>query len=223
MNIRKICLSIIFLSTLLWGSVLFFTNQNLTAKNAPISAKPGYGGAIVIGITGTVDSFNPLFNESSAAQEITHLMLLGLADLNDKSEFVPELASSWEHSTDYLQLTYKLRKDAVWSDGVPITAEDVKFTFDLMMDSTVASPRQGTTEYIKKVVVKNSHTITFHFTKAYPDQIFDTAGEILPKHLLENVDHTTLRSHKFGRNPISSGPFIFKKMGEPAIYRIGAE
>ncbi len=211
MNILKILFSIIFLSAPLWGSVLFFTNKNLTAENAPVSAKPSYGGTLVVGITGTVDSFNPLFNESSAAQEITHLMLLGLAALNDNSEFVPELASSWEHSADYLQLTYKLRKDAVWSDGVPITAEDVKFTFDLVMDSTVASPRQGIAEYIKKIVVKDPHTVTFHFTKAYPDQIFDTAGEILPKHLLENVDRTTLRSHKFGRNPISSGPFLFKK------------
>ena len=211
MNLRKICFSIIFLSALVLGSILFFTSQNLTAKNASISTKPNYGGALVVGITGDVDSFNPLFSESSAAQEITHLMLLGLADLNDQSEFVPELASSWEHSKDYLELTYNLRKDAVWSDGVPITAEDVKFTYDLVMDSTVASPRQGITEYIKKVEVKNPHTVTFHFTKAYPDQIFDTAGEILPKHVLENADRSTLRSHKFGRNPISSGPFIFKK------------
>jgi ABC-type transport system substrate-binding protein len=81
-------------------------------------------------------------------------MLLGLADLNDQSEFVPELASSWEHSKDYLELTYNLRKDAVWSDGVPITAEDVKFTYDLMMDSTVASPRQGATEYIRRLKSK---------------------------------------------------------------------
>ena len=79
------------------------------------------------------------------------------------------------------------------------------------MDETVASPRQGVTEYVKRVVVVNPYTIRFEFTKAYPNQIFDTAGEILPKHILEGVDRGALRSHEFGRKPISSGPFVLKK------------
>jgi len=169
------------------------------------------GGTIIIGIKGDVDTFNPLFAESSSAQEITHLFLLGLADLDENSEFTPELAKEWKHSEDYLKLTYYLREDAVWSDGVPITAEDVKFTFDLLMDTVVASPRQGYTEFIKEVIVEDAHTVTFEFTEAYPAQIFDTAGEVLPKHILENIDRATFRSHEFGRNPISSGPFKLNK------------
>lgn len=169
------------------------------------------GGTIVIGITGDVDSFNPLFGESVSAQEITHMLLLGLADLNDKSEFAPEIATHWQHSDDFLKLTYFLRKDAKWSDGMPITAEDVKFTFDLLRDPKVASPRQGYTEYIKNVVVVDSHTVSFEFTEAYPAQIFDTAGEVLPKHILENADRASLRNHEFGRQPISSGPFKLAK------------
>lgn len=170
-----------------------------------------YGGTIIIGTTGDVDSFNPLFNESAMAQEITHLLLLGLADLNDKSEFVPELARSWRFSEDHLQLTYRLRKDAVWSDGVPVTAADVKFTFDLLRDTTVASPRQGVTEYIKSVHTPDAHTVVFEFTRAYPDQMFDTAGEILPKHVFKDVPPHEIRSHPFGRTPIASGPYRLKR------------
>ncbi|MFQ5602959.1 MAG: peptide-binding protein [bacterium] len=170
-----------------------------------------YGGTLIIGITSDVDSFNPLFGETAFSQEITHLLLLGLADLNENSEFVPELATHWERSHDYRKLTYYLRKDAVWSDGVPITAEDVKFTFDLLMDRTVASPRQGVTDFIKRVVVNDAHSVTFEFSQSYPDQIFDTAGEILPRHLLEQVPRARLRNHRFGRNPLSSGPFLLKK------------
>jgi peptide/nickel transport system substrate-binding protein len=175
------------------------------------ASTPTYGGTLIIGVNGDLDTFNPLFSESSLSQEINHLVLLGLADLDEKSDFTPELASSWERSKDNLKLTYHLRKDAVWSDGVPLTAEDVKFTFDLMMDTTVASPRQGVTEYIKRVVVGDAHTVTFEFTEAYPDQMFDTAWEILPKHILANADRKTLRKHSFSRNPISSGPFVLKK------------
>ena len=165
------------------------------------------GGTIVIGITGDVDSFNPLFGEAVSAQEITHLMLLGLADLDHNSEFSAEIATHWEQSADFLKLTYHLNKDAVWSDGVPITAADVKFTFDLLMDTTVASPRQSYTEYIKSVTAVDPHTVMFEFTEAYPAQIFDTAGEILPKHILENADRKSLRSNPFGQNPLSSGPY----------------
>ena len=168
-------------------------------------------GTIIIGIKGDVDSFNPLFGESVSAQEITHMMLLGLADLNDKSEFAPEIASSWKQSEDYLKLTYYLRKDALWEDGIPITANDVKFTFDLLMDTTVASPRQSYTEFIKKVTVVDSYTVTFEFTEAYPAQIFDTAGEILPRHILEKADRKTLNTNDFGRHPLASGPFKLNK------------
>lgn len=169
------------------------------------------GGTIVIGLSSDVDTFNPIFAESESAHEINHLMLLGLADLNERSEFVPELAESWQHSADYLTLTYNLRKDAVWSDGHPITAYDVKFTYNLLMDTLTASPRQGVTEFIKNVSVIDSFTISFEFKEAYPDQLFDTAGEILPRHILSDVDPGHIRSHKFGREPLSSGPYILKK------------
>jgi peptide/nickel transport system substrate-binding protein len=169
------------------------------------------GGTIIIGISGDVDTFNPLYAETASAQEISHLFLLGLADLDENSEFSPELAKEWKQSEDYLKLTYYLREDAVWSDGIPITAEDVKFTYDLLMDTIVASPRQGFTEFIKDVIVEDAHTVTFEFTEAYPAQIFDTAGEVLPKHILENVDRASLRTHEFGRNPVSSGPFKLSK------------
>ncbi len=175
------------------------------------SGEPKHGGTMVIGITGDVDSFNPLYAETATAQELNHLMLLGLADLDDKAEFVPEIAERWEHSDDYLKLTYYLRKDARWSDGNPITAADVKFTYDLLMDPQVASPRQADIGMIEKVVVVDSHTVTFRFSEAYPSQIFNTAGEILPEHILKDVDRSALRGHRFGRNPLASGPFRLNK------------
>lgn len=207
---KKVWLGMLLLAVPLTAYFGFTRDQNLFSDK-PESDHSKYGGTLVVGITGDIDSLNPLFTESASGQEITHLLLLGLADLNENSEFVPELATSWESSNDYRKLTYHLRKDAVWSDGVPITAEDVKFTYDLLMDSTVASPRQYVAEYIDRVVVEDPHTVSFEFTEAYPDQMFDTAGEILPKHILEGADRKALRSHDFGRQPVSSGPFVLNK------------
>lgn len=176
-----------------------------------LAVAPSYGGTLVIGIPRDVDTFNPLFNASVFAKEITHLVLLGLADLDEKSEFKPELAGSWERSDDHLTLTYHLRKGMKWADGHPITAADVKFTYDLIMDSTVASPLHAYTEYIQSVNVVDSHTVSFKFSQPYPFQIFDTAGEILPKHVLEKVDRRAVRTHEFGKNPLASGPFVVKE------------
>ena len=217
---KKITLLALLLATGTWCAVVLTRNTN--SVDVPLDATtPRDGGQMVIGVSADADSFNPLFNETASAQEITHLLLLGLADLNEKSEFQPELAESWRFSEDHLELTYHLRKDAGWSDGYPLTAEDVKFTFDLLMDDKVASPRQSTTEYIKDVRVQDAHTVTFYFSQAYPDQMFDTSSEILPKHILGGADRATLRSHPFGRMPVSSGPFILKKWVSQQYIELG--
>ena len=144
--------------------IIFFVynpNAVITANGDEIT--PQAGGTIVIGISNDVESLNPLYGESATARDITHLLLLGLADLDENSNFKPELAESWQHSADNLKLTYTLRKDIHWSDGVAITADDVKFTYDLLMDDKVASPRQGVTEFIKEVIVEDQHTVSFVF------------------------------------------------------------
>jgi len=199
------------LSISVFCSLFGIANEDLSFANIPDDSSSRNSGTLIVGVSIDVDTFNPLFSESVISQEINHLLFVGLADLNDKSEFEGELATKWESSDDNLSLIYHLRKDAIWSDGVPITAEDVKFTFDLLMDTTVASPRYGETEYIKRVEVIDNYTIKFEFTEAYPAQVFDTAGEILPKHVLQSADRKELLHHEFGRNPISSGPFVLKK------------
>ncbi len=208
---KKIILPVIFIISLLVGYLILLGNRPAPANSDTAHSHPRQGGTLIIGIPRDVDTFNPLFSETVYAQEIGHLMLLGLADLNAQSEFEPELATRWEQSDEYHTLTYHLRKGARWQDGVPITAEDVKFTFDLIMDSVVASPARDMAEFISQVTVVDSYTVQFHFKKAYPYEIFDTAGEILPKHLLKQADRRNLRTHKIGRMPLASGPFKLKK------------
>ena len=57
---------------------------------------------------------------------------LAATDESQSAELEPRLAQRWEHSTDYREWTYHLRTDVRWSDGVPVTAHDVKFTLDLL-------------------------------------------------------------------------------------------
>lgn len=170
-----------------------------------------FGGTLVIGIAGDVDTFNPLFTSSALGLDVMHLTLLGLADLDGSGAFEPELSESWERSEDNLKLTYHLRKGIKWSDGLPISAYDVKFTYDLLMNPKVGSPRQGYTDLIKKVTVQDSFTVLFEFAEAYPAEMFDTAGEIIPKHVFENVPIREVRTHNFGRHPLGNGPFVVNR------------
>jgi peptide/nickel transport system substrate-binding protein len=202
---------IIILIIIISNGFLVSCSQEKNESSGKISGENRYGGQIVIGVNNDAETLNPIFCESALSQEVVHLMMLGLADLDENSQFKPELAESWESSEDYLKLTYKLRKNMVWSDGYPISAYDVKFTYDLLMDTLVASPRQSACDFIKQVSVVDSYTVTFEFTEAYPTQIFDTAGEILPRHILEKVNRKQIRNHGFGRMPVASGPFKLKK------------
>ncbi len=64
--------------------------------------------------------------------DLDFLTFLPLATWNERGELEGRLARSWEHSADFKEWTYHLRPDVRWDDGEPVTAQDVKFTLDLL-------------------------------------------------------------------------------------------
>ncbi|MCB9758305.1 MAG: hypothetical protein H6739_00555 [Alphaproteobacteria bacterium] len=131
-------------------------------------------------------------------------------------KYEPGLYESWEFSEDHTVLKVKLRDDITWYDGTPVTAADVAFTYDLIADTTVASPRISNIERMvpgKRPLIIDDHNVEFHFTQAYnpTTMIAHAAFVIVPKHLLESADRGTLRGHEWGRNPVVSGPLRIDK------------
>jgi peptide/nickel transport system substrate-binding protein len=97
--------------------------------------------------------------------------------------FAPQLARAWETSADGLTLTFHLRDDVQWSDGVPVTADDVRFTWQAQTSAAVGWPNSYLKESIRDVEVVDPHTVRFHFTRADPDHLLDAnEGFILPAH-----------------------------------------
>ncbi len=125
-------------------------------------------------------------------------------------KFVPMLAKSWEISEDKLTYTFHLRDDATFSDGAPLTARDVKFSFETMMDPAVNAPHLR--NYYQDVVsceVLDDFTVQFKCIRPY----FKHLGElgeifIIPRHIYEQGD---FNSHPNNRRPIGSGPYVFEK------------
>jgi peptide/nickel transport system substrate-binding protein len=180
-------------------------------QQADPSGDDRYGGTLVVGITGDIDGLNPVVATSVGASNVMGQLYMSLARMNEQMEFEPELATGWEFSEDHLELTYSLRDDVVWADGVPVTARDVRLGYELYTDPVVASPRIGSFDFIEDLVVVDDHTVKFIFSKAYPDQVFDSAIEVFPDHILGDVDREQIRTHPFNRDPLGCGPFKLKR------------
>lgn len=132
------------------------------------------------------------------ATDLDFLVFLPLATRDEKGEFEPRLAQSWEHSPDYREWTYHLRTDVKWQDGVPVTAHDVKFTLDLLGHPDVH-------EYIfDSVTIVDDATVKIRGLPGYQDDIV-----YFPKHLLEHLDPKTFWEWEFWTRPVGNGPYRF--------------
>jgi peptide/nickel transport system substrate-binding protein len=128
--------------------------------------------------------------------------------------FAPELARSWELSADRLALTFELRDDALWSDGTPITATDVRFTWQAQTSPDVGWGFSYLKEAIRDVEVVTPHRVRFHFTRAYPGQLIDAnEGFVLPAHAWEELPFAQWRESAdwFAASPVVSGPFTIER------------
>jgi len=137
-----------------------------------------------------------------------------LAEQDDFQEhpptFRPELASSHEWSADRKTITFHLRPDAVWSDGAPITADDVRFTWEAQKSDAVAWSYSHLKESISDVEVVDPHTVRFHVTQDYAYLLVDlNDGKILPRHAWGAVPFADWRgsADRFRETLVTSGPF----------------
>jgi len=174
---------------------------------------------------------------------ISDLLFLKLADIGpalntaEDSTFVPQLAESWRF-IDPLTIEFTIHPEAQWQDGVPVTAADVVFTFDVYRDSVIGAIALARLDRITTVTEVDERTVVIRFSQPYAEQFFDAVyhTRILPKHLLDSIPRERLTSHPFGREPVGNGPYRFVRwnagesvelvadssffLGRPSIRRI---
>jgi peptide/nickel transport system substrate-binding protein len=128
---------------------------------------------------------------------------------NETLELKPMLAESWEISDDQLMYTFKMREDAHFSDGVPVTAHDVKFTLDTILDEkNQTADKRNYYQDITKMEVEGDYTIRIHVSKRYYKHLSEIGDMfIFPKHIYGEGD---INDHPNARSPIGSGPYVFE-------------
>ena len=205
-NVRKpiiiwICVMALLISTI--GLFRWLSDRNFSEE---IFSR---GGTYSEGILGEVKSLNPIFATTDAEKSFERLAFSRLYSIDSDGSLKGDLAENVETSDNYRNFTIKMRKNATWSDGQKITADDVIFTIKNLKDQNlnpsaykvwknVEASKTGDYE-IKFKVPSNSSSVLYGFNFS-----------ILPEHILKDVSTDKIRESSFSNNPITSGPFNFK-------------
>ncbi|KZE38610.1 peptide ABC transporter substrate-binding protein [Bhargavaea cecembensis] len=160
---------------------------------------------LIYGMEAEIDRVNPVLDES---QEIDALLFRGLTKPDEQNEVTPDLAESWTISEDLLTYSFKLREDAVWQDGEPVTADDVVFTLDKILDPKTNTPITGEFREIADVRADGDYQVEIRLHRPYPPLLDKLKVGIVPEHIL---DGENLAESDFNRNPVGNGPFRMKE------------
>lgn len=169
---------------------------------------PDYGDAFVTGQIGDARTLIPILASDSPSSYIVSLVFNGLLKYNRKVELVGDLARSWDIEDGGLTIVFYLRENVKWHDGRPFTAEDVKFTYESLIDPDVPTPYSGDFKMVKTVEIIDDYTVKVSYEEPFVPGLSSWIMPVMPKHLLEGKN---LLTAAFGRDPVGTGPYKFKR------------
>jgi peptide/nickel transport system substrate-binding protein len=169
-----------------------YSQSSASHEDFMITTSPvGYaGGRLVVSLRSEPKTLNPVTSVDISSREVIAQMAADLIHINRWSQNTePALAKSWKVSPGGLQYTLKLRRGLKFSDGHPLTADDVLFSFTVYLDENVHSPQRDALIVGEKPIsvrLVDAETLVFELAKPYAaaERLFDSVA-ILPKHLLE--------------------------------------
>ncbi|WP_018860492.1 MULTISPECIES: peptide-binding protein [unclassified Thioalkalivibrio] len=133
-------------------------------------------------------TITPYVSSDAYASEVQNYVLESLVQRHPETlEWQGLLAASWDFDDSGQELTFQLRTGLQFSDGEPLTAEDVEFTFNFLMTDEIAVPRaRAFLEKVEKVEAVDERTVVFTFEEPYFDALRVAGGlNVLPKHFYE--------------------------------------
>ncbi|MBR3116035.1 hypothetical protein IKF30_02290 [Candidatus Saccharibacteria bacterium] len=207
-NVGNIKLLILEWSLLIVALVLLAVAQAFWFADSYSENVFSNGGSYIEATLGDVNSMNPLFATTDSEKVLSRLMFGTLVTIDYSGHPNVGLASSVTPSEDGKTWTVKLRDGLTWSDGEPITNDDVIYTVELIRNPRVDSVYDTNLANVKVSVNENGE-IVFDLPSAYADFISALNIPILPKHILAESDPETLIENTFSTAPVTSGAFTF--------------
>jgi peptide/nickel transport system substrate-binding protein len=193
-------------------------------NTAPQSQNAKKGGHVVEGTTSDPTTFNTIFISDTTSGAIAGMMFASLLDNRADGSLIPAIAKEVPKVASD-QLTYKLdlRQDVTWSDGAPLTADDVVFTYNLMAGSVYDYKAINSRywpdleQYLASVTAPDKYTVVMKTKVPYAPFIdnFVAGFPPLPKHVLEPLAQKSAASFRqidYNFAPtVVSGPFAFDR------------
>lgn len=202
-------------------TVLLLAAGALAGTGCPGSADaPERGGTLVAAVQGDVDSWNPYATGDPTDAALLELLYPRLVR-ETAAGFEPWLASAWEAAGDGLSLSFHLRPDATWTNGTPVTCDDVRFTWQAQLSDDLDWPGAALKRRIRKVECPDPHTAVFRFSKRYADQMLDAIDGVVVPATYGYVPIDEWGNTAWERRMITCGPFRLASVapGTEAVLR----
>ena len=201
--------------TMFLAGAVEFLEACAGTTNNNTSGTPKKGGHVVEGNFSDIRTLNSMLSSDTASNQVIGLLFDGLLNYDGNGNLVPALAALPKTSSDGLTYTFKLRSNLKFSDGQPLTSDDVKFTYQLAYDpayKAVASPRRGDlSKYIASIDTPDPQTVVITTTSVFAPFLANHAlYGILPKHVLGSMSAAQINTASFNTAPtVTNGAFKF--------------
>ena len=193
---------------IIWTVAFFILASNAVRAEEPPSV-PGPRDAYVSSSIGDARILIPFFADDTSSAAICGLIYNGLTKVDKDLSITGDLAESWDVSGDGLEIIFHLRKGVQWHDGEPFTAEDVKFTYDKILDPSTGSAYISSYSDITGIQARDDHTVVFRYSRPYSPALSKFGMGIIPSHIFSAEDN--IRSSPYARRPIGTGPYVFSR------------
>lgn len=157
---------------------------------------------IKVGLDIDAQTMDPRLARDTSSWRAIELVYDGLVRLDNNLTPQPDLAESWDNPNPTTWV-FHLRKGVTWHDGQPFTAEDVKYTFDSILDPGFKAPYAKLYAPIKKIEVVDPNTVKFTLDAPYAPLLSYMDMGIVPKHIGEKNDNS------LSSKPVGTGPYKF--------------
>lgn len=211
MNARNVRLLILEWCLLVSALIMLALTQAFWFGDSYAADTYTTGGTYTEATIGEVNSMNPLFATTNSEKVLSKLMFATLTAVDRSGHIKAELAETVRSSADGKEWTIKLREGLKWSDGEPITNEDVLFTAGLLKNP-LANTIYDTNLTNVKVAENENGEIVFTLASPYADFMSALNFPIVPKHILGETEPQNLIEHSFSNAPVTSGAFTFNAM-----------
>ncbi|WP_045214919.1 peptide-binding protein [Desulfonatronovibrio magnus] len=166
--------------------------------------EPLHGGRIVIGITGEPSNLIPPLASDSASSEINNHIYISPLRYNKDIELEKWAAEELEIIDGGQKILIRLKPDIKWFDGEELTADDVLFTYELMIDPETPTAYAQDYLAISDFQVLDRYSFEVSYEKPFARSLVTWALPVLPRHILEDED---LLSTRYIRDPVGAGPY----------------